>query len=113
MVAFALRGMMKLNKNIYIIIFGMSIVTYIPRLLPFYMLDNNRLSKKFQTFLSYIPYAALGALIFPGVLSAVDGQIIPSIIGILFSIIYAYYKGGIVVPVLGSIGVVYLFLMFK
>ncbi len=55
--------------NIYILIFLMMIVTYIPRALPALSGGKKKLSPYWERFLSYIPYTALAALIFPGVLS--------------------------------------------
>ena len=97
-------------NNITIIIFGMAIATYIPRVLPFYMVSKKDLPSKIESFLSFIPYAALGALIFPGVFTSVAQSSIVSIIGISFAFIYSWVKGGIVVPVIGSITTVYLIL---
>ncbi|NQS90824.1 MAG: AzlD domain-containing protein [Chloroflexi bacterium] len=54
--------------NILLIILGMALVTYLPRLLPALFLDRFQFPGWFQKWLKSIPYAALGALIFPGVL---------------------------------------------
>jgi branched-subunit amino acid transport protein len=54
--------------NILWIIGGMALVTYIPRLLPALFLDRFQFPGWFRKWLRSIPYAALGALIFPGVL---------------------------------------------
>lgn len=54
--------------KIVALILGMALVTYLPRLLPAIFLDRIRFPAWFQRWLKSIPYAALGALIFPGVL---------------------------------------------
>ncbi len=41
-------------------------VTFIPRLIPLVFIRVDNIPKKLRTFLSYIPYAVLGALIIPG-----------------------------------------------
>jgi branched-subunit amino acid transport protein len=49
------------------IIFGMMLVTYIPRLLPGLFMDHFHPPVWFERWLKNIPYAALGALIVPGI----------------------------------------------
>lgn len=60
--------------DIALLIIGMAIVSYIPRALPAVLLDRVNFSPKIEKFLSLIPYTAMAALIFPGVLS-VDTQL--------------------------------------
>lgn len=91
-----------MNKNI-ILILGMMVVTYIPRLIPFVLVSERKLPNKLKKFLELIPYTALGALIIPGVFSATPQMPQASVIGIGFAFIYSWYKGGIIIPVLGSI----------
>jgi len=90
-------------NNIYILILGMMIVTYIPRLAPFVLMNNKKISSKIEEFLSYIPYAALGALIIPGFTMAIPGHWVVSLAGVLTALIFAYFKGGVVIPVLSAI----------
>ncbi len=97
-----------MNKHILILILGMMLVTYIPRLLPFLLVVKNKIPKKMNDFLSYIPYTALGALIIPGVFSATPQMTEASLVGISFAIIYGWYRGGIIIPVFGSVLVTYL-----
>lgn len=47
----------------------MMIVTYGVRLLPSFVTDKIKVGPKIEKFLTLIPFTALGALIFPGVLS--------------------------------------------
>jgi branched-subunit amino acid transport protein len=54
--------------KIYLLILGMMLVTYIPRLLPSFFVGKLKFSKKFDKFINLIPYTAMTALIFPGVL---------------------------------------------
>lgn len=54
--------------RIILIILGMALVTYLPRLLPALFMDRFQFPAWFKKWLKSIPYAALGALIFPGVL---------------------------------------------
>jgi branched-subunit amino acid transport protein len=54
--------------KIPLLILGMSLVTVLPRLMPAIFLDRVKFPAWFNRWLKCIPYAALGALIFPGVL---------------------------------------------
>lgn len=93
---------MLVNKMLLLVL-GMMLVTYIPRLLPFIIISGQKLPQGIRKFLLFIPPTALGALIIPGVFSAVPGKPLASLVGIGFACIYAWYKGGIIIPVLGSI----------
>ncbi len=92
-----------MNK-IYILILGMMIVTYLPRLIPFYLLSRKKIPCKFEKFLYNIPFAALGALLLPGCIYAIPDHKMVSTIGVAISLLLGYIKGGVVIPVLGAIG---------
>lgn len=59
---------------IWLLLAGMFLVTYIPRLVPFLFARQLDLPPWVQKWLKFFPYAALGALIFPGILTAVPGR---------------------------------------
>ena len=50
-------------------ILGMALVTYLPRALPAIWMERLRFGPRFKKFLNLIPYTAMAALIFPGILS--------------------------------------------
>ncbi len=86
----------------------MGVVTYLPRLLPVVILNNLRLPPFLKSFLQYIPYAALGALIFPGVLSS-TGDMRSALAGCAVSLVLAFYRLNIILVVVGGIAGVYLY----
>jgi branched-subunit amino acid transport protein len=86
----------------------MALVTYIPRMLPIIYLNNKRLPKSAKKFLYFIPYAALGALIFPGVLSSTKTPE-SALLGSIVSIVLAFLRLNLVLVVIGGIGSVFLF----
>ena len=57
------------NRDIYLMILGMTLVTYLPRVLPAFLMGRIRLSARVEHFLQLIPYTAMTALVFPGVFS--------------------------------------------
>ncbi len=93
------------------IVIGMMLVTYIPRAIPFFILSDKRLPKALNQFLEYVPYAALGALIIPGALTAVPNAPIVCLIGLSVAVIVSLFKANVIVSVVGSIGIVYLLLL--
>ena len=58
------------RDNIIILIIGMGIVTYIPRLLPFIFLPSLRLPRWLIEWLDFIPAAILSALVLPSIVTA-------------------------------------------
>ena len=99
--------------NLIPLIFGMAAVTYGPRLVPFFLISGRRLPRQVDAFLKSIPVAAIGALIIPGVFSAVPGEPLAVVCGMGFALAVGLLRGGIIIPVLGSVGVTYLVLVLS
>ena len=55
-------------QKILLIIIGMGLVTYLPRMLPLVILSRIKLPAVFINWLKYIPAAVLSALLLPGIL---------------------------------------------
>ena len=91
-----------------LMVLGMAIVTYIPRLLPALFLDRIAFPKWFSKWLQSIPYAALGALIFPGVLLVDKDQPLLGLAGGIVALILSWINLHITVVMAGSILVVVL-----
>lgn len=79
-------------------------VTYIPRMLPFVMLNGRELPSFLQRVLKNIPYAILGALIFPGVLY-IQEDIRFGIAGALSAFVLAYLGANIIIIIVGAIAI--------
>ncbi len=60
------------QKIIFLTILGMALVTYLPRLLPVWLLSNRQLPEVVVTWLRYVPAAVLSAMLVPSIL--VDGK---------------------------------------
>jgi len=90
-------------NNILFLIVGMMLVTYIPRLLPFVLIDGDKLHPYVKRFLSFMPYAMFGALIVPGVFTAIAGKLLISLMAFLVACVVAYRFGGVILPVLSAI----------
>ncbi|UCZ52002.1 AzlD domain-containing protein [Bacillus shivajii] len=101
-----------MNMTIVLMIIGMGIVTYIPRMMPLVMLQTESWPTWSKRMLSRVPYAVLGALIFPGILTFHE-NIWFAMTGALMAIILAYVGAPLILVVGGAIGglavVTYLF----
>ncbi|GLB58831.1 AzlD domain-containing protein [Cytobacillus sp. NCCP-133] len=100
-----------MSSQIVWMIAGMAIVTYIPRLLPFVLFKGKELPVFVQGILKNVPYATLGALIFPGILF-INEDIWFGLLGAAASFTAAFLGANVIIVVLGSIAVlsVYSFL---
>lgn len=78
--------------NVWLIILGMTLVTFIPRAIPAFFVDKMRFGKRFEKFISLIPYTAMAALIFPGVVNMDSEHWYVGIIGALVAILLALFK---------------------
>ncbi|WNF35808.1 AzlD domain-containing protein [Bacillaceae bacterium IKA-2] len=97
-----------ISNPMLIIILGMAIVTYIPRVLPLVTINGKEVSPKVKAVLQNVPYAALGALIFPGILFIQD-DIWFGIIGGLTAFIVALLGANIIIVVISAITVLTLY----
>ncbi len=91
------------DRDILLLILGMTVVTYIPRALPAFVADKLSYGPKLEKFLGLLPYTAMAALIFPGVLS-VDSELpVIGIAGALAAALLAWKKAPVIVCVLAAI----------
>lgn len=93
------------------VIFFMTVVTYLPRLLPMYLFSVDKIPGDLKRFLSFIPYAALGALILPGSIGAVNGRPEVSALGIAAAAVIAWFNSNIIITVFLTITATYLLLL--
>lgn len=93
-------------QRIFICIFIMSILTYIPRMLPFTIFRKTIKNNFIKSFLSYVPYAVLSAMTFPEVLNS-TGSMISAIVGTIVAIILAKQGRGLLIVAISASIVVY------
>lgn len=84
---------------------GMAIVTYIPRAFPLTFLEGRELPPMVSGVLRNIPFAVLGALIFPAILFVQEGNILFGLIGAIAAFAIAFAGANVIVVVMGSIAV--------
>jgi branched-subunit amino acid transport protein len=98
-----------MKTEIVWMIIGMGLVTYIPRMMPFVLFKGKELPPFIQGVLKNVPYATLGALIFPAIIFIQKDDIWYGVIGAAAAFIAAYLGANVIVVVLGSIAVLALY----
>jgi len=91
---------------------GMFLVTFVPRLVPFLFARDLDLPPWIKKWLKFFPYAALGALIFPGILGAVPGKPALAAGAGILAAVCALFIRNITVIVVAAIAAVLLFQYF-
>lgn len=91
---------------------GMALATYIPRMIPLVFLEGKELPPIVSGVLRNIPYAVLGALIFPAILFVQEGNLLFGIIGLGTSFLIAFLGGSVMTVVLGTIGILAVYSLF-
>lgn len=95
------------KHKLFLAIIVMAVVTYIPRALPLTFFRKKIKSPWLHSFLYYVPYAVLGAMVFPTILYATDSMMSASI-GFGVAIILALFEQDLLVVAVGSIIAVYI-----
>jgi len=86
-----------------IAVFGMALVTYLPRLLPFVFADKLQVAGRLRRFLDYLPYAVLSALTFPAILGS-TGDFRSGAAGAAAALLLSLARLPIIAVVFGGIG---------
>jgi branched-subunit amino acid transport protein len=102
-----------MKTEIVWMILGMGLVTYIPRMIPFVLFKGKELPPFIQGVLKNVPFATLGALIFPAILLIQKSDIWYGVLGAAAAFIAAFLGANVIIVVLGSIAVlsIYSYLM--
>ncbi|MCM3725613.1 AzlD domain-containing protein [Neobacillus cucumis] len=98
-----------MRSEILWMIIGMGFVTYIPRMLPFLLFKGKELPPFIQGVLKNVPYATLGALVFPAIIFIQDDDIWYGVLGAAAAFVPAFLGANVIVVVLGSIAVLSLY----
>jgi branched-subunit amino acid transport protein len=88
-------------------VFLMALVSYLPRVTPLVFLRQKIKSPFIQSFLYYVPYAVLGAMTFPAILSA-TGNTVTALVGFSVALLLAFYEKGLMTVAICASLAVYL-----
>ncbi len=86
------------------LIVGLAVVTYIPRMIPLVFFNSDKIPPVIQNVLKNVPFAILGALIFPGILTINDDMMF-GVIGAVAAIVAAYLGANLIVVVMFAVAV--------
>ena len=90
--------------KIWMMILGMAVVTYLPRMIPAVLIEKMKFGKKIEKFMKLIPYTAMTALICPGVFTVDAATPWIGIIGGGVAAVLAWFRCPVMVCVLAAIG---------
>ncbi|HZG61571.1 MAG TPA: AzlD domain-containing protein [Anoxybacillus sp.] len=100
-----------MDKMIVLMILGMGIVTYIPRMLPLVVFNGVKMPPFLQGVLKNVPYATLGALIVPGIF-LINEDIWFGVIGFISALVIAWFGANVIIVVLTAIVVLSVYSLF-
>lgn len=90
-----------MNYKFLLVVIGMSVVTYIPRLMPALGLSNKKLPVWLLKFLEFIPVTVISALLVPSIMIR-DNKLSllnPYVYAAIPTLFAAYKSKNIVIPV--------------
>jgi branched-subunit amino acid transport protein len=89
--------------QLFLVIVAMGIVTFLPRVLPVLIMDKWALPTWMKRWLKAVPYAALGALIFPGILFVDPDRPWVGLVGGMVAFALAMLRLPLLAVILGAI----------
>lgn len=99
------------NSKAIIAVIVMATVTYMTRALPLTFFRKKIKSVWLQSFLYYVPYAVLGAMVFPTILYS-TGNIYTASAGFLVAMVLAFYEQDLLLVAIGGVVTGYLVGLF-
>ena len=99
-------------SDVLVIILACGAVNYILRVVPFIFTIGEDLPPYLKRFLDYMPIAALGALILPGIITSFPDNPAAGIAGAAAAALTAWIAGGLILPVFASIGTAWVVLQY-
>ncbi|WP_040195891.1 AzlD domain-containing protein [Candidatus Soleaferrea massiliensis] len=94
-------------KRILLVILIMALVTYLPRVIPLAVFRKKIKNPYIQSFLVYMPYGVLAAMVFPDIFTS-TACLVSAIAGTVVALILAWRKLGLLIVALGATGTVFL-----
>lgn len=84
-----------MQSNIYIYILIMACVTYIIRALPLTLIKGEIKSTFIKSFLYYVPYVTLAAMVFPSIIFSTESKI-SALVGFIISVVLSYFERSLI-----------------
>ena len=98
-----------MNNNWYLplAIVVMALVTYLPRVIPLAVFRKKIKNPFVRSFLTYMPYGVLAAMIFPATFFSTP-TLLPAVLGTLTALTLAFFRKGLLTVAIGATAVVFL-----
>ncbi len=84
----------------------MALVSYLPRVIPLALFKNKIKNRFVQSFLMYMPYGVLAAMVFPDVFYS-TASFVSALSACICALIMSYKKLGLMSVALSAVGVVF------
>ncbi len=101
-----------MKNEIIFIILACAAGNYLLRVIPLFIPGSNSLPPYIKRFLEYMPLAALGALILPGIIVSFPQNPGAGVAGVAAASAVAWLYGGLIMPVIASIGAAWFVLQY-
>jgi len=92
-----------LKIELLLLFIGMALVTYIPRVFPFYSNNAIVIDKRLEKPLKLLPCAAIGALIFPQGLLIYENALLVSPIALIVGALVTWFSENIPLGIFSTI----------
>jgi branched-subunit amino acid transport protein len=86
---------MSIRPEFAIYLLVMAGVTYLIRMIPMVLIREKIKNKFILSFLYYVPYAVLSAMVIPAIFYA-SGNIVSAAVGFVVAVIFAFFGKGLV-----------------
>ena len=77
--------------NFFLYLFVMAAVTYLVRMIPLVLVKRKITNRFIRSFLHYVPYTVLSAMVFPAIFFS-TGNVISATVGAAVAIALSYFK---------------------
>lgn len=89
----------------YVIV--MALVTYLVRVIPLTLMQKEITNEFFLSFLYYVPFACLAAMVFPAILSSTT-YLVSAAVGLAVAVIMAYFEKSLITVALTACTAVFI-----
>ncbi len=89
------------DQQTLVTVIVMGLCTYLPRTLPLLFVRKQIQNPYIASFLSYLPYGILTAMVFPGVLSSTS-HLLSAVLGMTTALVMAYFRKGLLTVALSA-----------